>query len=100
MNSQTPQCSNEEKPTRRIFHIGLSVRGALGWKKRDLEKLLSHEDGRRMSADEAREALMDELAKGHEMLPFGAACDNWCWKEGCKGHPVQAEARTESEVAK
>jgi hypothetical protein len=34
--------------------------------------------------------LMDELAQGHEAIPF-SECDNWDWKTGCKGHECEME---------
>jgi hypothetical protein len=37
------------------------------------------------SVAEFRNSLMDELAKGHEVLPTGE-CDNFDWKKGCQGH--------------
>lgn len=67
-------------------HVGLSVRGALGWPKRRIAKLFVHDDGRYLTADEAREALLDALAAGNEMLPVGDACDDFDPKTGCRGH--------------
>jgi len=58
------------------FHIGLNVRGALKWPKSKLKGLFSHPDGKRsMTPDEAQDLLLDELSKGHEILPF-CECDN------------------------
>ena len=39
-----------------------------------------------IGSDEARDVLMDELANGHDFIPFGH-CDNFDFKSGCKGHP-------------
>ncbi len=75
------------------FHMSLSVRGALNWPKAEMRRLaksMTKPDGSAMTPQEAREALMDELAKGHEVVPIGTICDNWDWKEGCKGHRVQS----------
>lgn len=71
------------------FHIGLSVRGALKWPKAGLKGLLRHEDGRDMTPDEAYDVLLDELAQGHEVIPYGDDCDNWDWKKGCQGHEAK-----------
>jgi hypothetical protein len=42
-------------------------------------------DGTRYTVDELRDALMDELSKGHEKIPTGD-CDNFDYKTGCRGH--------------
>lgn len=66
----------------------LSVRGALNWNKaklRNATKWITRDDGTRYTPDELRSALMDELAKGHEVIPMGT-CDNFDFKTGCRGH--------------
>jgi hypothetical protein len=68
-----------------IRHLVLSVRGALKWPKRRLRGLLTV-DGRRANADETRDILLDELAKGHECLPIGEPCDGFSHTDGCPGH--------------
>jgi hypothetical protein len=69
------------------YHVGVDVRGALlNWKAREFGSCCRHDDGRRMTAREARLAFMDELSKGHEIIPCGP-CDNWDWQKGCLGHP-------------
>lgn len=79
------------------FHMGQSVRGFLHKSDREIKKLLDcfrHDDGRPfVSVLELRTEFEDELAKGHEVLPLGK-CDNWDWKDGCKGHPAE---RSDSE---
>ena len=75
-----------------IIHMCMSVRGALNWDKKTMKrnaKGFKTNDGRPMTADQVREALMDELAKGHEVIPLGE-CDNFDFKTGCKGHPEEA----------
>jgi len=37
------------------------------------------------SPTELREAMIDEIAAGHELLPTGP-CDNFDYKQGCRGH--------------
>ncbi len=79
----------------RTIHMCLSVRGALRWGKREFRKALSWmtQDGRRFeSIEHLREALMDELAKGHEVLPVGEICEGFDWKTGCPGHEVKSDA--------
>ena len=75
------------KPGTQI-HLHLSVKSVLHWPKKDLKGLLITEDGKRMTADEAFDALLDELTKGNEVLPMGD-CDNFDFKKGCMGHPVE-----------
>lgn len=81
-----------------IFHMCISVRGILRWNNRDLKRMLpmfTRDDGAHYATvDQLRDALLDEIAKGHEVLPM-STCDNFDWKDGCKGHeePAEGEAR-------
>lgn len=72
----------------KIIHMCLNVRGALlNMTDRELMSMFTHDDGRKMTAIEARNALMDELAQGHEVIPFGDACDGFDYSGGgCPGH--------------
>lgn len=76
------------------YHMCQSVRGALrNWNKRMLSKIFVHEyTGKPMSADEVKDVLLDELSKGHEVLPFGKPCEGFSYKTGCPGHPVEPKA--------
>lgn len=79
-------------------HMGQSVRGALNWSPAETRralKFMKKDDGSRFSCSaELRDAFMDELAEGHELIPLGE-CDNWDWKTGCKGHPLsESEERS------
>ena len=71
------------------IHLVISVRGMLRWTaaetKRNLRSITKSDGTRYASVDEFRNALMDELAKGHEVLPTGE-CDKHDWKTGCQGH--------------
>ncbi len=74
------------------MHMCMSVRGALNWDKKTLKRNargFTRNDGKPMTPDEVRNALMDELAKGREVIPLGE-CDNFDFKTGCKGHPDTA----------
>lgn len=74
--------------TARSYHMALDVRGFLmRAKRREYKNMLKHESGRPMTEDEAKMALLDELAKGHEFIPYGK-CDNFDFKSGCLGHDV------------
>ncbi len=76
--------------TTKTVHMCLSVRGALKtMTRRQLAGMFRHDDGRKMSADEAKDALMDELVKGHEVIPFGKACEGFDYSgDGCPGHTI------------
>lgn len=78
----------------RTTHMCLSVRGALKtMTKKQLVSMFDHDGGRRMTADEARDALLDELAKGHEVIPFGKACEGFDYSGGgCPGHLRPSES--------
>jgi len=71
---------------KKSIHISMSVRGALlNWRDRDFEGVFKHDDGRPMTAREAKAALLEELSKGHEVIP-SEGCDNFDVKKGCLGH--------------
>lgn len=73
----------------KIVHMCLDVRGALmNWSDREFRGVFKHDDGRPMSVREAKNALMDEIAKGHEVIPCVNDCEGFDYKTGCPGHPV------------
>jgi hypothetical protein len=47
--------------------------------------VFSNDDGTVMTTREAKKALEDELAQGHEIVP-SQGCNNFDWKKGCLGH--------------
>lgn len=77
------------------FHMCISVRGMLNWSDRETKRNLrtiTKDDGSHFSSvHEFRNTLMDELAKGHEVIPMCKDCDNFDFKKGCLGHPKPAE---------
>ena len=84
-------------------HVCLDIRGALmNWSARDFATCFRHDDGRKMTAREAKNILMDELALGHEVIPCGP-CDNFDYKTGCRGHrnaPQDSIASSDDGMAK
>ena len=63
-------------PNGRTFHIALSVRGALrDFSNRQLKGMFRLECGRECTADEAKDHLLEALAQGKEVLPFGPPCE-------------------------
>jgi hypothetical protein len=68
------------------YHLCLDVRGALhNWTDRDFKGVLQHDDGRPMTPREARDALMDVIARGHKVIPC-SPCNNFNYQTGCQGH--------------
>ena len=72
----------------RTIHVCLDVRDALRWPKAKLRGMICDADRRRLTVDEVRDYLLDELAQGHEVLPFGEPCDGFDYKTGCPGHEI------------
>lgn len=73
------------------WHMCLNVRGFLRNHRfpRGYRGVFRHDDGRLMTPDEARNHLLDELARGHELIPVGA-CDDFDYSAGggCRGHDI------------
>lgn len=85
---------------RRITHMCMSVRGVLRREKSYLRKALTwllKDDGQPFaSVADLREALLDELAKGHEVIPMTREpCEGFDYSGGgCRGHDVPASEVT------
>jgi hypothetical protein len=77
----------------RTIHCCLDVRGYLS-NPRLLRQLVGHMsvNGKKLATkDEVREALFDELARGHEVLPLDEPCEGFDFKNGCHGHEEEKE---------
>ena len=74
------------------YHMCQDVRGALkNWTRAQLRTMFRRADGRHMTADEARDLLLDELSKGHKVIPIGPACEGFDYSgDGCPGHEDQS----------
>jgi len=76
----------------KTIHMCISVRGMLAWNrtetKRNLRSITKNDGSRFATVEEFRDSLMDELAKGHEVVPMGPACEGFDYKTGCPGHEV------------
>lgn len=71
----------------KTFHMVLDIRGCLAnWSPRDMRGMFKHDDGRVMDPREARNVLVDELAKGRRVLPIGDECEGFDYQNGCPGH--------------
>ncbi|TJZ75615.1 hypothetical protein [Chitiniphilus eburneus] len=86
-------------------YMFLCVRGAIrdlqGRRRSKKHTGYTDDQGRPLNRDQAIDALMDELAKGHEVIPMHKGCGNPCrnsnacagfdYKDGgCPGYPVDA----------
>ena len=74
------------------YHLAQSVRGLLHYSERDMKQALrwvTKDGGEHFrNTSELREALMDELAKGHEVISTGP-CEGFDFVTGCPGHEVK-----------
>lgn len=70
------------------YHVAFSIRGGLHWSDQEWQEnvnIFTDEEGKPMTIAQAKEALMDELKKGFEVLPM-TKCDNFDPEHGCQGH--------------
>lgn len=74
------------------FHMCANVRGLLSWSNAKLHGMFVDESGRKMTGAECREALLDALSEGKEVLPIGPVCEGFDYKSGCPGHPIEEAA--------
>jgi len=74
----------------KTVHLCVSVRGMLHWSpaetKRNLRSITKSDGTRYASVEEFRSDLMDELVRGHEVIPCGEPCKGFDYKKGCPGH--------------
>lgn len=87
--SEENQKADPFGPGGKTYHVHLCVRGYLrGASKHELAGMFQRQDGTPLSAEEAREYLMDCLAEGKELLPLSSECEGFDYREkGCPGHP-------------
>jgi len=73
----------------KTVYMCLSVRGAINnlQRQRGKKTYMTDDVGRPLSKPEAINALMDELAKGRQVIPMGQHCANPCPNadKGCTG---------------
>ena len=77
----------------------MNVRGALmNMNDEQLADAFLHDDGGRMTAQEAKAALLDELAKGRKVIPLGTPCEGFDYTGGgCPGHVIDNETDRDTE---
>jgi len=83
----------------RRIHCCLSVEGWLSRAARSTKaerKRMAYgmidDAGRPLGFEQAYEAMLQELAQGHRMLPVGKACEGFSYETGCPGHEIAEEA--------
>lgn len=79
------------------IHSCMSVRGALlNWSDAQFQGLFTDDNGMPLSARAAKAELLDELAKGHVVIPLGPACEGFDYSGGgCPGHPTPEDLAQE-----
>lgn len=79
----------------RTIHMCVSVRGMLNWSdketKRNMRTVTKADGSPYTNIYDFRNALMDELSQGHEVLPLGSKCDGFDYKDGCPGHEQEGQ---------
>lgn len=68
------------------FHMTVDLVGGLQLPDSQLGEMLVTDDGRRLSAHEARTLFVQKLREGYDVLP---TCDNHDEKGHCLGHPTE-----------
>jgi hypothetical protein len=79
-----------------IVHACVDIRGALKLSRRQKAAMFRDKSGRRLTADEAHDALCEHLRKGHLVLPLGKPCDGFSYVTGCPGHPAATAEANEA----
>jgi hypothetical protein len=78
-----------DMPKWKTIHLSQSITGPLkNWTLKEWKaatEYITRTDGSRFTVDQLKEAFVEELAKGHKVIPIGE-CDNFDWEHGCRGH--------------
>ena len=70
------------------IHMCVNVRGLINHLRAMRKNAKTHmtgDDGRLLSRDAAIDACLDEIAKGHKVIPMSKCCGNPCKNSGCAG---------------
>lgn len=75
--------------TSTTYHVSLDVAGALrNWRAREWKGVVTDPaTGRKLTPDEFKDLLLEQLAKGVRRLPYGE-CEGFSTDTGCPGHPT------------
>lgn len=73
---------------KRTFHVCLNIEGfLLNATPRDFKRMFVH-DGRPVDWRTAKRFLLEQLALGRKVLPYGPICPGFSYETGCPGHEV------------
>jgi hypothetical protein len=87
--------------SRTTFHLCQSITGPLAnWTAREWRQATGYirrSDGTRYTVAELRQAFVEELRQGHEVIPLGEPCEGFSYTTGCPGHPTLASREAKGE---
>lgn len=75
-----------------LYHVELSIEGALKKSDEELDGLMNYEDGTPLTGAEARQELLKCKEKGWRLFPVGE-CPEFDHQTGCPGHPESEEGK-------
>ena len=68
------------------FHFCMDIEGALKrWNPKMFDRVITDDNGKLLSAKEAKADLQKQLAMGRRVIPC-SGCDNFDYEHGCLGH--------------
>jgi hypothetical protein len=76
----------------KTIHMCMDVKGVLSWPPKEFNRMfkgsVKRDDGTIMPPEEFRFYLMEELEKGHKVIPLSDKCEGFDYQTGCPGHEV------------
>jgi hypothetical protein len=74
-----------------VLHTSVDIRWLLETRtSRQLADAVTVNGKRVDDGEIVRNALLNQLAEGHALLPIGDPCEGWDPKTGCPGHRIEA----------
>ena len=61
---------------------------------RRMAKFVTRDDGSKMTGEQLKAAFIEELSKGHKVIPLGKPCEGFSYVTGCPGHEEPKEMVT------
>lgn len=78
----------------RTIHVCLDVRGCIHngeWRRSLVGACYDSKTSRKLTASEILDELLDHVAAGHKVIPYGNPCEGFSYETGCPGHPEGSE---------
>jgi hypothetical protein len=74
-------------------HCCLDVKGALmNWEDEKFLNCVTDDNGNMLTPAQVKSAFLDELGKGHLVIPLGEPCEGFDYSGGgCPGHEIDDE---------